>query len=257
MKANLFGTRVLISRFLPHRVSGWMRRALEHVSAPPDFSEEELRLCQEVLAFTMTSPERMVALLHAVRYVVANDIPGSIVECGVWRGGSMMVAAKALLALGVQRALYLFDTFEGMTPPSDADRSWRGVSAEQLLSREAREEGFNIWCIADEADVRANVSSTGYPMEQVHLVKGKVEETLPAQAPDTIALLRLDTDWYESTRHELEHLYSRLSPGGVLIIDDYGYWQGSRRAVDEFFAKQPRKPLLQRIDMSGRLAIKA
>jgi hypothetical protein len=84
-----------------------------------------------------------------------------------------------------------------------------------------------------------------------------VERTVPAAAPPALALLRLDTDWYESTRHELEHLYPRLSAGGVLIIDDYGHWKGSRRATDEFIAATPDFGLLSRIDGTGRLAIKS
>ena len=84
-----------------------------------------------------------------------------------------------------------------------------------------------------------------------------MEETIPGRAPERIALLRLDTDWYESTRHELEHLWERLEPGGVLIIDDYGHWAGAREAVDEFFAKRSDAPLLTRVDYTGRIGVKA
>jgi hypothetical protein len=100
------------------------------------------------------------------------------------------------------------------------------------------------------------VLSTGYPADRLHLVQGKVEDTLPGAAPARIALLRLDTDWYESTRHELVHLYPRLVPNGVLIIDDYGDWVGAKEAVDEYFAAQPFQPFLSRMDHTGRLAIK-
>jgi len=98
--------------------------------------------------------------------------------------------------------------------------------------------------------------SIAYPQSLVHFVKGRVEDTLPAQAPQRIALLRLDTDWYESTIHELRSLWDRLSIGGILIVDDYGHWAGARRAVDEFIAGLPGPPLLSRIDYSGRLAVK-
>lgn len=256
MKLQLPSAKELASRLLPRRAAVWTRRAIEHVLPPPDLDAHERELCEAVGPFTMTSPERIVSLEKAVRYVVENELPGSIVECGVWRGGSMMVVARTLLALGVRRELWLYDTFEGMPQPSDVDVSWRGTSAADVLEATERERGFNVWCIADEADVRANVSSTGYPLETVHFVRGKVEETIPTRMPERIALLRLDTDWYESTRHELEHLYPRLVPGGVLIIDDYGYWRGARKAVDEYLASLPRKPLLQRIDSAGRLAIK-
>jgi hypothetical protein len=100
------------------------------------------------------------------------------------------------------------------------------------------------------------MGSTAYPGSHIHYVKGRVEDTIPKHAPQAIALLRLDTDWYESTRHELEHLFPRLVRGGVLILDDYGHWKGAKEAVDEYFAKLGRSPLLQRLDYSGRLAIK-
>jgi hypothetical protein len=97
---------------------------------------------------------------------------------------------------------------------------------------------------------------TGYDSEKVFFVKGKVEETLPAHAPDRISLLRLDTDWYESTYHELTHLYPRLTVGGVLIIDDYGHWAGARRAVDDFIGKNKLRLLLNRVDYTGRICVK-
>lgn len=254
----------------------WGRLSAPHVGYPPDFSPDDIALCAAVGPYTMTGPERIVALADAVRYVTQNDVPGCVVECGVWRGGSMMVVAKTLLAAGAaDRELYLFDTFEGMPPPTPADRDAHGTLAAEVLARTRRTADhaprsddfskwalspanatFNMWCIADEADVTANLRATGYPMDRVHLVRGRVEETIPARAPDTICLLRLDTDWYESTRHELEHLYDRLVPGGVLMIDDYGHWQGARQAVDEFLARVRPVPLLHRIDFTGRCAIK-
>jgi O-methyltransferase len=103
--------------------------------------------------------------------------------------------------------------------------------------------------------VRATLLETGYPAERLHLHRGPVEETLPRQSPGPLALLRLDTDWYKSTLHELEHLYPLLAGGGILIIDDYGHWQGARRAVDEYFADSPPL-LLNRIDYTGRIAVK-
>jgi hypothetical protein len=205
----------------------------------------------------MTSPERITALTQAVRYVVANGLPGSFVECGVWRGGSMVATAVTLVELGdTTRDLYLFDTFEGMTDPGERDRTYAGLSADAALTNTRRETGRNYWCIAGIEDVTANMANSGYPMERVHLVRGPVETTIPEQAPDSIALLRLDTDWYASTRHELEHLYPRLVSQGVLIVDDYGHWEGARGAVDEYFGALSRKPLLTRIDYTGRCCVK-
>ena len=207
-----------------------------------------------VAPYTMTSPERIAAVCDAVRHVIRAGIPGAYVECGVWRGGSSMAAALTFLAAGdSSRDLYLFDTFEGMSAPSEHDkRAGDQTPAASLLETSGQSE--KIWCKAGIEDVSANMASTGYPAARISLCKGMVEATLPAQAPERIAVLRLDTDWYESTRHELEQLWTRLSPGGVLIIDDYGYWAGARKAVDEFFASRPI--LLNRIDQTGRIAVK-
>jgi O-methyltransferase len=222
---------------------------------PADMDEEAKEIIRAVRPFTMTSADKLYALILATRYVVEHSIPGGIVECGVWRGGSMQAAARTLLACGdTSRDLCLFDTYEGMPPPSDADvRSADGNSAEELLAASTRTS--KVWAVATLDDVREAFASVPYPRERVHFVKGLVEDTVPGEAPDQISILRLDTDWYESTRHELDHLYPRLSPGGVLLIDDYGYWQGSRRAVDEFLERTGARLLLQRMS-SGRVAVK-
>jgi hypothetical protein len=210
-----------------------------------------------VAPFTMTGPERLLALHEAVKYIVDGEIPGAYVECGVWRGGSSMMAALTFESLGERRPLWLYDTFEGMTEPGEEDVKWSGESAASELAKAARRANARTtWSYATLEDVTANMGTTGYPGDLIRYVPGKVEDTIPAQAPDAIALLRLDTDWYESTRHELEHLWSRVSPRGVLIVDDYGHWQGARKAVDEFFAAQPLRPLLVRVDYTGRIAVK-
>jgi O-methyltransferase len=217
----------------------------------------EKDLVRRVKPFTATSPARIVGLVDAVRYVVKNSIAGSFVECGVWRGGSIMTMAWTLLELGdTSRDLYLYDTFEGMSAPTDKDRLVDGSPVADVLTQMDRTAGDNLWAFAPFEAVKRNVLSTGYPVDKVHFVEGKVEDTLPARAPESIALLRLDTDWYESTRHEMIHLYPRLCPRGVLILDDYGDWQGARQAVDEYFAAQPFTPLLSRMDTTGRMLVK-
>lgn len=224
---------------------------------PPDFDAETVALIERVRPYTMTSAERLWALIHAIEYVVRHEVPGDYVECGVWRGGSSMAAALALAARGdTSRTLHLYDTFEGMTTPTGHDRSIEGEAAQALLAREVRTRDSPTWCIADEEDVRCNLASTGYPSDRMRFVRGPVEETLPDAELGSIALLRLDTDWYASTRHELEHLYPRLVPGGILIIDDYGHWEGARRAVDEYVERHRLPLFLQRIDYTGRMAIK-
>ena len=222
------------------------------------YSPEQLKIFQAIREFTATSLERQVGLVSAVDYISDNKIPGAFVECGVWRGGSTMAVALALLQRGdTSRDLYLFDTYEGMSAPTADDVMFDGQTAKALLDLEKpTEDHANYWCFAGLEDVKRNLYSTGYPKEKLHFIKGKVEDTLPGQAPDQIALLRLDTDWYESTAHELKHLFPRLSQNGVLIIDDYGHWLGARKAVDEYFAQQPLRPLLQRLDYTGRLVIK-
>lgn len=204
----------------------------------------------------MTTPERIEAVVRAVEYIVKANIAGAFVECGVWKGGSMMAIAETLLRLGQSdRALYLFDTFQGMTAPAERDRDYRGKPAAGAMAREPRTSP--LWAVAPIEEVRQNMQRTGYPTQRVTFVPGLVEETIPREAPERIALLRLDTDWYKSTRHEMEHLFPRLSSGGVLIVDDYGHWSGARQAVDEYLDDHDVPLLLCRIDYTGRIAVKS
>jgi O-methyltransferase len=209
-----------------------------------------------VAPFTMTSSERVAALCQAVAHICEHQITGDIVECGVWRGGSIMAACLALLHHNDRsRDVYLFDTFEGMTPPTKFDvHASSGVRASVLLK--LREKATSVWGISPLPEVQHNVGTVGYPAERVHFIKGKVEDTIPTSGPEKIAILRLDTDWYESTAHELKHLCPRLVSGGFLIVDDYGHWAGARRAVDEFIASSGLPLFLSRLDYTGRLAIK-
>ena len=229
----------------------------EGIEFPPDVSSADRLILDRVAGYTMTSVERQIALIQAVRHLVHYRIEGAVVECGVWRGGSSMAIALTLAQEGdTSRDVYLFDTFEGMTPSQDVDKTVAGTPAQSLLDRDLNKAGW-IWAVADIEEVRKNVSSTGYPQERVRYVKGPVEATIPAQAPSgPIALLRLDTDWYQSTKHELTHLFPLLRDGGVLIIDDYGHWEGAKKAVDEYFADYGRPFYLHRIDYTGRLLVK-
>jgi hypothetical protein len=222
----------------------------------PDFDDAAIELFRAVEPYTMTSRERVLALRQSVEYIIRHDIPGAMVECGVWKGGSMMAVAKTLMHLGTcDRMLHLFDTFEGMPEPGRDDRDYRGEAAVDLLTpTHRRRERVKAASSLDE--VKSAMASTGYEATKTVFVKGKVEDTIPSNAPETIALLRLDTDWYESTYHELVHLYPRLSVGGVLILDDYGHWRGARKAVDQFIAERRLKLLLCRIDYTGRIAVK-
>jgi O-methyltransferase len=220
---------------------------------PPDFRDDETKIIREVQPWTLTSAERIYALIQAVRYVSANSICGAFVECGVWKGGSMAAIAKTLLQVkDVKRDLYLFDTYEGMPEPTREDRDYAGKQATEVLHRDPGYRCAN----APLEGVKKLLFETGYPKERIHFVQGKVEETIPGAAPDSICLLRLDTDWYGSTKHELVHLFPRVSRSGVIIIDDYGHWKGSQQACDEYFAENRIPILLNRIDYTGRIALK-
>jgi len=219
-------------------------------------------IVERAMPYTMTGARRLMALVDAVRHCVRRDVPGDFAECGVWRGGSVLAMILTLQDLGVaDRDIHLYDTFEGMTEPTEHDTS-RLERPALATWREARERDQRAWdflfhdAVFNEDDVRRTLLDTGYPAERLHFVRGPVEETIPGHVPERLALLRLDTDWYQSTRHELEHLYPRLSRGGVLIVDDYGHWEGARRAVDEYFSSQAPPLLLNRIDYTARIAVK-
>ena len=224
-------------------------------AALADLSEADRAVFARVAPYTLTGLDRRASLLLTVGHLVQHRIPGAIVECGVWRGGSTMAVALALMARGdTGRDLYLHDTFEGISEPTEADLSHTCEAASAQLQRTARGEG--VWREAGLEDVQINLWSTGYRRERIHFVKGRVEQTNPATLPHQIALLRLDTDWYESTGHELLHLYPLLAPRGVLIINDYGHWQGARQAVDEYFADATPPVFLHRVDYTPRLRVK-
>jgi O-methyltransferase len=216
------------------------------------FDEEFLDFYRRCEDYTETSIERMCALYDAMRYLAAAGVPGDYVECGVWRGGSSMLAGLcALQNAQTDMRFWLYDTFAGMTRPTPED----GSAALAEWNKGQRDD-HHEWCYAPLDDVRRNIQSTGLPTERFELVEGVVEETIPRQAPERISLLRLDTDWYASTKHELEHLYPRLERGGVLLIDDYGFWQGARQAVEEYLREHQIVLLLSRIDDTGRVAVK-
>lgn len=209
-------------------------------------------------AYTMTSMERMYAMWQSAHHILDRKVSGAIVECGVWRGGSMMIAARVLLQRGeANRDLYLFDTYEGLPRPDpEKDVDLWGNRAIDGWTPHSRGTEQSDWARASQKEVEKNLASTGYPQERIHLIKGMVEKTVPGHAPQNIALLRLDTDWESSTHHLLENLYPRLERQGILILDDYGHFLGARRAVDSYFHAQKQSVLKIRIDYSGRLILK-
>jgi O-methyltransferase len=238
----------------------YQRITADMVDTAPGFVPIYLR----AVPHTMTSAENMFALYNAVKFVAESGVAGDFVECGVWAGGSCMIAALVLQSVNKNsdRRIWLYDTFSGMAQPTDIDQPI-GVGRKAIqtapinLWRQGRvDDQVNQWCFASQDDVRNNLRATGYPADRTVFVKGKVEETIPGQLPRAIACLRLDTDWYESTYHELTHLYPLLSIGGVLILDDYGFWEGQKKAVDQYFSENAINLMLHRVDTNARVAIK-
>jgi O-methyltransferase len=220
----------------------------------PRFNE----IYEKCRPFTMTSVERLYALYKSVEYIVSANLEGDFAETGVWRGGSCMLIAETLLALGrSSRRIFLFDTFTGHPRP-DAEKDvdiWgnRAVDEWQRITG----EGKHAWGYVSLEEVQANLALTGYPTSKLIFVEGMVEETVRhIPSMDKLALLRLDTDWHDSTKASLEYLYPRLVSAGVLIIDDYGHYQGQRLAVDAYLKASGESILLNRIDYSCRLGVK-
>lgn len=224
-----------------------------------DFSPAERESFVEVSDLICQVPASAVTLIRAVDYVLNSGIAGAFVECGVFKGASPILIAKTLLRHGISdRDIYLYDTFEGMPKPTEWDVDYTGARSMDVWEKTRWQHvdgSSDVYSPIEE--VRENLRRAApYPDGRFHLVKGKVEDTIPSTIPDRIALLRLDTDYYESTKHELEHLFPRLEKGGVLIIDDYGHFQGARKATDEFFKTRGIPMFLVRVSESVRFGIK-
>ena len=231
--------------------------ATEKHNAPQlDFSEDERKVLATVRDFTMTSSARVVSLVRAVDYLVAERIPGDFVECGVAAGGSVMAMAIRLKMLGAaDRRIWLYDTFAGMSEPTDEDRGRFGEPAAPRYQKRLK-DGVSTWINHPLEKVKAAVATTGYSENLIEYVSGKVEETLPKRRPQTVALLRMDTDWHASTAAEMEHLWPLLVPGGIAIADDYYRWRGSRKAIDEYLSARRIRVFWARIDEHAAIAVK-
>lgn len=223
----------------------------------PAMDQDFRQLLKECRLHHYQSVERLFALYEALIYIVKNKIPGDIVECGVYKGMTPVLAARTLARLGdFGRKIYLYDTFEGMPPAGGEDLEMTSGKSAETLRREGGNKPYSEYSRASEEEVRKNISSVEYPQENFIFVKGRVESTIPGTLPHSIALLRLDTDWYQSTYHELKHLYPKVSSRGVLIVDDYGHWAGAKKAVDQYFEETRQPIFLSRIDYTGRLGVK-
>ncbi|MEE9377756.1 MAG: TylF/MycF/NovP-related O-methyltransferase [Candidatus Lokiarchaeia archaeon] len=224
---------------------------------PYDIEEDFREIFLLCRPFTMTSVEKMYAMYKATEYLIKNEIAGDIVECGVWKGGSMMISALTLLRMNeTNRSLYLYDTYEGMAKPTAKDIKIFDKSSAIKSWNKKKKDDHVEWCYTSLEEVKKNLYSTGYSKKNIKFIKGKVQDSIPNIIPEKISLLRLDTDLYESTYHELTYLYPKLMKKGILIIDDYGFWKGQKEAVDHYFQENNINIFLNRIDEEGRITIK-
>lgn len=243
-------------------MAGFQARADKTPVNPVEFSRADTEVLDLVLnsGVTMASRERVVATIKACKHAVEAEIDGDFIECGVWRGGNSIAARLTFDNYGSDKKVWLFDTFGGMTAPTEFDTTSFSDQSTDDRFKAGQKDGHNEWCFASIEDVRANFRNAGVDPDSVRMIAGDVTRTLEDESnlPERIAVLRLDTDFYESTRAELETLYPRLSIGGSLLIDDFGHWDGARRAVDEYFgALSPgSRPLLHYTDYTGRMAVK-
>jgi hypothetical protein len=191
---------------------------------------------------TMTSPERIAGLHTALINIHKNNIPGDFVECGIYKAGNIVIAKKFFDSVNLVKTVYGYDTFEGMTPPTEKDSK----KAKRVWNGKAK-------CEAGHDTVLEILSGHNINETDVRLIKGDVGKTLRVEdnLPKQISILRLDTDFYDSTKVELEVLYPRLESGGYLIIDDYGHWAGCKAAVNEYFGEEFVKEHFEILDYTG------
>lgn len=244
-----------LSKFLDNR--GFKLLNNNNFNTINDLTNEERKILNYIIdkQLTMTSKDNLAATILSVRYAVRNNIKGDFVECGIWRGGHSIAAALTFELYDSDKKVFCFDTFQGMTEPTFLDKksSSKTLALEKYSALNKKE--YNAWCYSPIDEVINNFIKAGIPSDRFVLIKGDVLETLPKFKSGNISILRLDTDWYESTKKELEFLWPYVTKFGVLIIDDYGHWEGSKKAVDEFF--EFKKGLFfNAIDYTARSAIK-
>ena len=231
---------------------------------PVDATKRDIEIIEYILnsnskkRLSMVSVDRLMSVIQSTKYLIENDIKGDFVECGVWRGGCALAIAMVLKDFNVDRKIYLFDTFQGMTMPGKEDKGFDGFQPFRKFKKRQR-ENHNSWCYASLEDVKfqfEKLNLENYPI----FIKGDVLKTLSKEEnlPQQIALLRLDTDWYESTKFEMNVLYPRIIKDGVLLIDDYTDWQGCKKAVDEYFYENFKfnYPLIWGNSMTGKGLVK-
>ena len=230
-----------------------IRKVNEKKKVIIEVNNYEKKLINKCLQYSMTNFERMWSLIQSFHHVRQESLVGDFVECGVWKGGNIILLKKLIEKFNMKKNIYGFDTFEGMVEPSFYDVNYNNKSAKKMFDEHKKNEIGFAMCSLD--DVKRNIKKNT-KTDNIFLIKGKVEDTLKnkRKLPKKISILRLDTDFYESTKIELEILFPRLVKGGVLIVDDYGFWKGAKKAVDEYFCDY--RQFMHYVDHSCRLLIK-
>jgi O-methyltransferase len=233
-------------------------RISKDLSIPVELSKEEVEFVFSVKneGLSMCSLQNLFHTALACIHVAKNDIQGDFVECGVYKGGNALIAAQIFKSRDLDKKIILFDTFKGMTKPIALDvKNFTEESASVKFAK-LHLENYNEWCYSSLLEVKSNFKVKNLLSDNIIFVAGDVNDTLgnTSNLPSAISVLRLDTDWYQSTKKELEVLYPKLSPGGVLIIDDYGSWQGAKKATDDYFKHE--KIFFSQIDDGARISVK-
>ena len=257
---NFFKLKNLIKKFLEifnykiEHVDSWYKRQENFIS---EISKEELNLIKQIQPYTMSSAPNHWAIIQSLKHIKKNQIEGELVECGVYKGGNLILFKKIIDQIELNKKIFAYDTFEGMPEPGQFDSDFKNVDANKKFENYKKNNAG--WCYSDLNEVKKNIFKFNIEIEKnFSFIKGKVENTLMTEEnlPKKISLLRLDTDFYESTKIELDILFPKLQPGGILIIDDYGHWNVSKKAVDEYFDLKNKFHWFHRIDYASRLFIK-
>lgn len=196
----------------------------------------------KVKDLTLLQYERIECNIKSIDYIINNNIDGDIVEAGVYKGGSILSMILRLEERHIlNRQIHLYDTFNGMTESSEYDIDLNNIKAKDAID--------DYLCKCDLDSVKNNIkNNSAYPSNLIQYHVGDILKT--KFIPEKISILRLDTDWYESTKFELDNFFDKVSIGGVIMVDDYGHWNGCKKAVDEFLLKHPEIEI-EKIDYTG------
>jgi len=227
--------------------------------APIELEPADIEIVNYVRSnnLSMGSTQNLYATALACRYIVNMEIEGDFVECGVYRGGHSIIAAEIFKRFGANKKVFLFDKFRGMTEPGEKDFQLYSETPALLKYKANKKQDHVSWAYSSLGEVRNNFHKLKLADSNVIFIEGDVLQTIPSNMKlfKSISFLRLDTDWFDSTKIELDFFYPILSKSGVIVVDDYGSWEGSKRATDEYFYGKNR-PFFSLIDGGARLGIK-